>query len=128
MIQTPLLPHQRTGLAFLWDQEIPNGQSTCNLWDTSPPGSNYNARHIIQNRVVSSFKPLLTNKPLGGLCMDDMRLEISKHAQAGALQANTYHGPTCHLLSEADILKCDIIITSYNTIAQESKQPNTSIS
>ncbi|MBW0475930.1 hypothetical protein O181_015645 [Austropuccinia psidii MF-1] len=27
IIQTPLLPHQKTGLAFLWDQEIPNGQS-----------------------------------------------------------------------------------------------------
>ncbi|MBW0566353.1 hypothetical protein O181_106068 [Austropuccinia psidii MF-1] len=26
IIQTPLLPHQKSGLAFLWDQEIPNGQ------------------------------------------------------------------------------------------------------
>ncbi|MBW0486211.1 hypothetical protein O181_025926 [Austropuccinia psidii MF-1] len=31
IIQTPLLPQQKTGLAFLWDQEIPNGQSACNL-------------------------------------------------------------------------------------------------
>ncbi|MBW0524036.1 hypothetical protein O181_063751 [Austropuccinia psidii MF-1] len=31
IIKTPLLPHQKTGLAFLWDQEIPNGQSARNL-------------------------------------------------------------------------------------------------
>ncbi|MBW0558884.1 hypothetical protein O181_098599 [Austropuccinia psidii MF-1] len=54
--------------------------------------------------------------------------EISKHSQAGALQPNTYHGPTCHSLSEAKILKCDIIITSYNTITQEFIQTNTSTS
>ncbi|MBW0514292.1 hypothetical protein O181_054007 [Austropuccinia psidii MF-1] len=54
--------------------------------------------------------------------------EISNHAQAGALQVKIYHGPTCHSLSEADILKCDIIITSYNTITQEFKQTHTSTS
>ncbi|MBW0556424.1 hypothetical protein O181_096139 [Austropuccinia psidii MF-1] len=47
--------------------------------------------------------------------------EISENAQAGALQAKIYHGPTHHSLSEADILKYDIIITSYNTITQEFK-------
>ncbi|MBW0506062.1 hypothetical protein O181_045777 [Austropuccinia psidii MF-1] len=31
--------------------------------------------------------------------------EISKHAQGGALQASTYHGPTHHSLSEAEIFK-----------------------
>ncbi|MBW0471001.1 hypothetical protein O181_010716 [Austropuccinia psidii MF-1] len=51
--------------------------------------------------------------------------EISKHAQAGALQAKIYHGPTCHSLSKANLLKCDIIITSYNTITLEFKQTNT---
>ncbi|MBW0573389.1 hypothetical protein O181_113104 [Austropuccinia psidii MF-1] len=74
IIQTPLLPHQKTRLAFLWDQEIPNGQSAHNLWETSPPGSTFNARHIITNKVVSSFKSLLTNTPLGGLLADDMGL------------------------------------------------------
>ncbi|MBW0510868.1 hypothetical protein O181_050583 [Austropuccinia psidii MF-1] len=159
IIQTPLLPHQKTGLAFLWDREIPNGQSAHNLWATSPPGSTFNARHIITNKVVSSFESLLTNTPLGGLLADDMGLgktiqalaligtskepmianphgstptmiicpphlitnwqsETSKHAQAGALHAKIYHGPTCHLLSKADILKYDIIITSYNTITK----------
>ncbi|MBW0514645.1 hypothetical protein O181_054360 [Austropuccinia psidii MF-1] len=54
--------------------------------------------------------------------------EISKHAQAGVLQAKIYHGPTCHSLSEANILKCDIIITFYNTITQEFKQTHTSTS
>ncbi|MBW0502285.1 hypothetical protein O181_042000 [Austropuccinia psidii MF-1] len=54
--------------------------------------------------------------------------EISKHAQAGALQANNYHGPNLHSLYEANILKCDIIITSYDTITQEFEQPNTSTS
>ncbi|MBW0494460.1 hypothetical protein O181_034175 [Austropuccinia psidii MF-1] len=48
--------------------------------------------------------------------------EISKHAQAGALQAKIYHGPTCHSLSEADILQYDIIIT------QKFKQTNSSTS
>ncbi|MBW0464861.1 hypothetical protein O181_004576 [Austropuccinia psidii MF-1] len=74
MIQTPLLPDQKTGIAFLWDQEIPNGKSACNLLATSPPGSTFNARHIITNKVVSSFKSLLTNTPLGGLLADDMGL------------------------------------------------------
>ncbi|MBW0526874.1 hypothetical protein O181_066589 [Austropuccinia psidii MF-1] len=153
IIQTPLLPHQKTGLAFLWDQEIPNGQSACNLWATSPPGCTFNARHIITNKLVSSFESLSTNTPLGGVRAEDMGLgktiqaialigtskeqliknpqcftptiiicphflitnwksEVSKHAQAGALQAKIYHGPTCHSLSEAGILKFDIIITS----------------
>ncbi|MBW0528423.1 hypothetical protein O181_068138 [Austropuccinia psidii MF-1] len=169
MIQTPLLPHQKTRLAFIWDQEIPNGQSAHNLWVTSPPGSTFNARHIITNNVVSSFESLSTNTPLGGVLADNMGLgkpiqsialigtskeqlianphcstptmiicppclitnwqsEISKHAQAGALQAKIYHGPTHHSLSKANILKYDIIITSYNTITQEFKQTNTSTS
>ncbi|MBW0526485.1 hypothetical protein O181_066200 [Austropuccinia psidii MF-1] len=153
IIQTPLLPHQKTRLAFLWDEEIPNGQSAPNLWATSPPESTFNARHIITNNLVCSFKSLSTNTPLGGLLADDMGLgktiqaialigtskerlianphssmptmiicppclitnwksEISKHTQAGVLQAKIYHDPTRHSLSEADILKYDIIITS----------------
>ncbi|MBW0576042.1 hypothetical protein O181_115757 [Austropuccinia psidii MF-1] len=56
MINTPLLPHQKTGPAFLWDQEIPNGKLAYNLWATSPPGSTCNARHIITIIVISSFE------------------------------------------------------------------------
>ncbi|MBW0480185.1 hypothetical protein O181_019900 [Austropuccinia psidii MF-1] len=74
IIQTALLPHQKNGLAFLWDREIPNLQSAHNLWATSPPGSTFNGRHIITNKVVSSFKSLSTNAPLGGLLADDMGL------------------------------------------------------
>ncbi|MBW0564337.1 hypothetical protein O181_104052 [Austropuccinia psidii MF-1] len=166
IIQTPLLPHQKTRLAFLWDREIPNGQSARNLLATSPPRSTFNARHIITNKVISSFESLLTNTLLGGLLADDMGLgkiiqaisliatskeqlitnpqgstptiiifpprlitnwqsEKLKHAQAGALQAKIYHGPTCHSLCKANILKYDIIITSYNTITQEFKQTHT---
>ncbi|MBW0499361.1 hypothetical protein O181_039076 [Austropuccinia psidii MF-1] len=55
IIQTALLLHQKTILAFLWDCQIPNGQSTCNLWATSPPGSTFNARHMFTNKAVSSF-------------------------------------------------------------------------
>ncbi|MBW0500292.1 hypothetical protein O181_040007 [Austropuccinia psidii MF-1] len=83
IIQTPLLPHQKTGLAFLWDQEIPNRQSACKLWATSPAGSTFHARHIIKNKVFSSFKSLLTNAPVGGLLTDDMGL--GKTIQAIAL-------------------------------------------
>ncbi|MBW0482896.1 hypothetical protein O181_022611 [Austropuccinia psidii MF-1] len=72
--EDPLLPHQKTGLAFLWDQEIPHGQSTHNLWATSPPGSPFNARHIIKNKLLSSFESHSTNNPLGGLLADDMGL------------------------------------------------------
>ncbi|MBW0492540.1 hypothetical protein O181_032255 [Austropuccinia psidii MF-1] len=72
MIQTPLLPNQITGLSFLWDQEIPNGKSTRNLWATSPPRSTFNSRHLITNKVVSSFYSLSTNIPLGGLLADHM--------------------------------------------------------
>ncbi|MBW0581916.1 hypothetical protein O181_121631 [Austropuccinia psidii MF-1] len=80
IIQTALLPHQKTGLAFLWDQEIPNGQSAHNLWATSAPGSPFNARHIITNKVFSSFESLSTNTPLGRLLADDM--ELGKTIQA----------------------------------------------
>ncbi|MBW0484601.1 hypothetical protein O181_024316 [Austropuccinia psidii MF-1] len=59
MIQTPLLPHHKTRLALLWDQDILIGQSARNLWATSPPGSNFNSSHIMSNKVVSSFKSLL---------------------------------------------------------------------
>ncbi|MBW0483787.1 hypothetical protein O181_023502 [Austropuccinia psidii MF-1] len=122
--------------------KIPNGQHTHNLQDTSPPGSTFNARHITTNKVVILFESLPTNTPLGGLLVDDMRLgktinsialivtskellitnwksEISKHAQAGPMQANIYHGPTSHSLSEAKILQCNIGITYYNTFTQE---------
>ncbi|MBW0489764.1 hypothetical protein O181_029479 [Austropuccinia psidii MF-1] len=60
------------------------------------------------------------------LLITNWQSEISKHAQAGELQANTYHGPTCHSSSEENILKCDIVITSYNTITQEFIQKNSS--
>ncbi|MBW0501185.1 hypothetical protein O181_040900 [Austropuccinia psidii MF-1] len=83
IIKTPLLPHQKTRLAFLWDQEIPNGQSTCNLWATSNPGSPFDSRYIITNKVIISFESLLTNTPLGGLLADDMGL--GKTIQASAL-------------------------------------------
>ncbi|MBW0461526.1 hypothetical protein O181_001241 [Austropuccinia psidii MF-1] len=55
MIKTHLLPHQKTIQAFLWEKEIPNEQSACNLWATLPPGSTFKDRHIIKNKVVSSF-------------------------------------------------------------------------
>ncbi|MBW0535614.1 hypothetical protein O181_075329 [Austropuccinia psidii MF-1] len=74
IIQTPLLPHQKTRLVFLWDKEIPNGQSACNLWATSPPGSTFNARHIRTNKVVSSFKSSSTKTPLGALLADAIGL------------------------------------------------------
>ncbi|MBW0511592.1 hypothetical protein O181_051307 [Austropuccinia psidii MF-1] len=61
IIQTSLLPHQKTRLAFLWDQEIPNGQSPRNLWAISPPGSTFNARHITTHKVVTSFESPSTN-------------------------------------------------------------------
>ncbi|MBW0564703.1 hypothetical protein O181_104418 [Austropuccinia psidii MF-1] len=83
IVQPPLLPHQKTGLAFLWDREIPNGQAACNLWATSPSGSTFNSRHIVTDQVVSSFESLLTNTPLGGLLTDDMGL--GKTIQAIAL-------------------------------------------
>ncbi|MBW0472207.1 hypothetical protein O181_011922 [Austropuccinia psidii MF-1] len=58
MINTPILPHQKSRIAFLWDQEIPDGQFACTLWATSPAGSTFKDRHIITNKVVSSFKSL----------------------------------------------------------------------
>ncbi|MBW0473939.1 hypothetical protein O181_013654 [Austropuccinia psidii MF-1] len=70
------------------------------------------------------FTPTIINYP--PCCITNWQSEISKHAPAGALQAKTYYGPTCHSLSESKILKCDIIIPSYNTITQEFKQTNTS--
>ncbi|MBW0485571.1 hypothetical protein O181_025286 [Austropuccinia psidii MF-1] len=80
MINTPLLPNQKTRLALLLDQEITNGQATCNLWATSPPGPTFNARHIIKTKVFSSFESLLTNNPLGGLLAADMGLGKSIQA------------------------------------------------
>ncbi|MBW0583234.1 hypothetical protein O181_122949 [Austropuccinia psidii MF-1] len=99
IIQTPLLPHQKTRLAFLWDQEIPNGQSAHNLWATSPPGCTFNARHIITNKVVSSFKSLLTNTPLGGLLADDMGFgnTIQAIAPIGTFKERLITNPQCSM-------------------------------
>ncbi|MBW0582061.1 hypothetical protein O181_121776 [Austropuccinia psidii MF-1] len=47
IIQTALLPQEKNGLVFLWDHEIPNGQSARNLRSTSPSGATFNTRHII---------------------------------------------------------------------------------
>ncbi|MBW0571970.1 hypothetical protein O181_111685 [Austropuccinia psidii MF-1] len=51
----------------------------------NPPiafGPTFNARHIITNKVVSSFELLLTNTPLRGLLLDDMGLGKTIHAIA----------------------------------------------
>ncbi|MBW0469874.1 hypothetical protein O181_009589 [Austropuccinia psidii MF-1] len=56
----------------------------------------------------------------------NLKSEISKHAQAGALQAGIYHCPTSHSLSKTEIIQCDIIINSYNNITQVFKKPNAS--
>ncbi|MBW0517017.1 hypothetical protein O181_056732 [Austropuccinia psidii MF-1] len=99
IIQTPLLPHQKTGLAFLWDQEIPNGQSARNLWGTSPPGSTFNARHIITDKVVRSFDSLSTNTPLGGLLADDMGLDkiIQAICLIGTSKERLIKNPQCSM-------------------------------
>ncbi|MBW0505485.1 hypothetical protein O181_045200 [Austropuccinia psidii MF-1] len=93
----PLLPHQKSRIEFLWDQEIPNGQSTHNLFPTSPPGSTFNARHLITNMVVSSFESLLTNNPLEGLLVDDMRLgrTIQAIALIGTSKERLIANPNC---------------------------------
>ncbi|MBW0592421.1 hypothetical protein O181_132136, partial [Austropuccinia psidii MF-1] len=99
IIQTPLLPHQKTGLAFLWDQEIPNGQSARNLWATSPPGSTFNARHIITNKVISSFESLLTNTSLEGLLAEKMGLgkTIQAISLIGTSKERLISNPHCSM-------------------------------
>ncbi|MBW0560055.1 hypothetical protein O181_099770 [Austropuccinia psidii MF-1] len=122
IIQTPLLLHQKTGLAFVCDREIPNGQSARNLWATSPPGSTFNDGTSLQTRLLAHlnpFRPIPLYWYLQGA--DDCK-------PPGALHAKIYHGPTHNSLSKAEILKYDIIITSDNTITQEFKQTNTSTS
>ncbi|MBW0497940.1 hypothetical protein O181_037655 [Austropuccinia psidii MF-1] len=98
MIQTPLLPHQKNRLAFLWDQEIPNGKSPRNLLAT-PPGSTFNSRHIITNKFVSSFKSLLTNNPLGELLAYDMGLgrAIQAIALIGTSKERLITNPHCSM-------------------------------
>ncbi|MBW0586641.1 hypothetical protein O181_126356 [Austropuccinia psidii MF-1] len=76
---------------------MPNGQSACNLWATSPPGFTFNSRHIITNKVVSSFESLLTNTPLGGLLPDDMGLgkAIQTIDLIGTFKARLITNPQC---------------------------------
>ncbi|MBW0493357.1 hypothetical protein O181_033072 [Austropuccinia psidii MF-1] len=97
MIQTLLLPHQKTGLAFFWDQEIPNGQSAHTLWATSSTGSTFNSRHIITNKVITALESLLTNTPLGGLLADDMGLgkTIQAIALIGTYKEKLITNPHC---------------------------------
>ncbi|MBW0561694.1 hypothetical protein O181_101409 [Austropuccinia psidii MF-1] len=108
IIQTPLHPHQKTRLAVLWDTEIPNGQSACNLWATSPPGSTFHARHIIKNKVISSFESLLTNTPLEGMLADDMGLgkTILAIALIGTSNERMIATPHCSAPTMV-IVRCD---------------------
>ncbi|MBW0480669.1 hypothetical protein O181_020384 [Austropuccinia psidii MF-1] len=53
---------------------MPNRQSACSLWATSPTGSTFNSRNIITKKVFSSLKFLFVNSPPGGLLVDDMGL------------------------------------------------------
>ncbi|MBW0547873.1 hypothetical protein O181_087588 [Austropuccinia psidii MF-1] len=86
--------------------------------------------------IATSKERLITNPqrstPTIIICppclITNWKSEISKHAQARALQAQIYHGLTRHPLSKAGILKCFIMITSYNTITLEFKQTRTSTS
>ncbi|MBW0527872.1 hypothetical protein O181_067587 [Austropuccinia psidii MF-1] len=86
--------------------------------------------------IGTSKEWLITNTPCSMsriiICQPHLiinwKSEISKHSQAGALQDQIYNGPTCHSLSEANMLQFDIIITSYNTITPDFKQTNTSTS
>ncbi|MBW0543380.1 hypothetical protein O181_083095 [Austropuccinia psidii MF-1] len=99
MIQTPLLPHQKTTLVFLEDRELPNGQSSHNLCVTSPPGSTSNARCLITNKVVSSFKSLSTSTHLGGLLADDIGLgkTIQAIALIGTSKERLITNPQCSM-------------------------------
>ncbi|MBW0486496.1 hypothetical protein O181_026211 [Austropuccinia psidii MF-1] len=126
--QYPLLLHQKTGLAFPGIEKSPMD----NLPTNNPLGGllvdDMGLSKTIQAIALigTSKEQLITNPQCSTptiiiyppCLITNWQSEIDQHAQAGALQANTYHGPTCHSLSEADILKCNIVITSYNTITK----------
>ncbi|MBW0501524.1 hypothetical protein O181_041239 [Austropuccinia psidii MF-1] len=60
-------------------------------------GPTFNARHIITNKVVRSFKSLFTNTPLGGLLADDMGLgkPIQAIALIGTSKEQQITNPQC---------------------------------
>ncbi|MBW0484624.1 hypothetical protein O181_024339 [Austropuccinia psidii MF-1] len=116
----------------LWDQEIPNGPSAHTLWATSPSVCTFNARNIITNKVISSFKLLLTNTPLGGFLGDDIGL--GKTIQAIALIGtskerlitNPHHStPTLlnHQLAIRNIQAC----SGWSTASQHLPWPHPSL-
>ncbi|MBW0549753.1 hypothetical protein O181_089468 [Austropuccinia psidii MF-1] len=81
-----------------------------------------------KERLIATHRSTPTMIICPPLLITNWQPGISKHDQAGVLHAKIYHGPTCNSLSEADILKYDIIIFSHNTITQEFKQTNKSTS
>ncbi|MBW0546408.1 hypothetical protein O181_086123 [Austropuccinia psidii MF-1] len=70
----PTPPSSKTQNSFSLGLRNPQLTIRPYVWATSPPGSTFNSRHIITNKVVSSFESLLTNTPYGGLLADDMGL------------------------------------------------------
>ncbi|MBW0519299.1 hypothetical protein O181_059014 [Austropuccinia psidii MF-1] len=90
----------------------------------------FNARHIIKNKVINSFKSLLTNTPLEGLLADDM--EVGKTIQAIALIGTSkeqlitnphhYHLPTSlnHQLEIRNVQAC----SGWSTESQHLPLPH----
>ncbi|MBW0523799.1 hypothetical protein O181_063514 [Austropuccinia psidii MF-1] len=127
-----LLPHQKKRLAFLWDQEVPNGQSSHNIWATLPPGSTFNVRNIITNRVISSFKLISTNTPLGELLADDMG--IGRIIQAIALIGTSKerlitnpHRSTPTLLNPQLAIRNIQACSGWSTASQQLPRPHLSL-
>ncbi|MBW0565728.1 hypothetical protein O181_105443 [Austropuccinia psidii MF-1] len=102
IIQTPLLPHQQTSLAFLWNKGISNGQFARNLWATSPPGSTINARHIIPDKVsialIGTFKEqLITSSQCSMPTLLHHQLEIRSIQASSGWSAASQNLPWPHL-------------------------------
>ncbi|MBW0586466.1 hypothetical protein O181_126181 [Austropuccinia psidii MF-1] len=93
----PPPPSSKDWTSFSLALRNPQWPISCNLWATSLPGSTFNGRHIITNKVVSSFESLLTNTPLVGLLMNDMGLgrTIQAISLIGTSKEQLIENPHC---------------------------------
>ncbi|MBW0530982.1 hypothetical protein O181_070697 [Austropuccinia psidii MF-1] len=97
-----------------------------------PLGSTLKSRHIITNKMVSSFKSLLTNTTFGGLLADDMGLgrTIQAISLIGTSKKHliiTPNFPTPTVLNHQLAIRNNQACSGWSTASQRLPWPHLSL-
>ncbi|KAK7959385.1 uncharacterized protein PG986_004239 [Apiospora aurea] len=117
-----LLEHQRVGLTWLVNQEKSIRKGAL-LADTMGLGKTIQALALIlaHQSTIDSRKTTLIVAPLALLKQWDseIRHKVEKHYR---LKTFIYHGPDKKGMTAAELMKYDVVLTTYGTVGQEFRR------